>query len=1256
MYNLNKTIMRKRFTLALLSLLLVPLAMMAQTVTIRGNNGSMVAALASGYEDLGYKSGGFATWQHEQLSMVLTTADRTALTPNMQLDNPANNLYVADEKMQICKGDGAGYVSLSLPKGYRFTSYTIVFSRPNKVTKGEGQGNTITFNSSSSQSSTFGETGSDFGTYITQGTVAQGNGTATITRTEGAGGSMSNVLYFKLGPTRDGLELITLESAEFRFTAEENYSPVGPTTNVSNVSAVDVPFYTSKVDYGRIEQTYNDYGASRISYTSANVTDLQGYFKLYEAESLTDGTGIDGVQGKVAETKTGTISSAGNYFKLGRTGQEQVYFLETPDYVEVSDGTQVPVGYRIVGAKFEAANKAGNRNFYITYDVEGRWSTTTYYLGTNGRFSTTETRWEIDQDGYISSNGLYLYWNNNNASTQREKPVGYGEFEIYNGKIRMRDWPTYYVRCLAQGWMNPTYYGRISNTDGEDATYSQIQDQTVSVNNNFTVKVYDKTGKAEVPQTDAEGNVVYEQAVDEQGNPRTDEEGNPIYVQETDEDGNPLTDEDGNPVYKQVLNPVYKPVMIANPNIQTITINSENTSGSVELNDLNNDAVKFGVSGVGLVRATLTLQALDPYLNSMDVVCQDEGKHVTITQPFTAADFSVNGGVFHFYLPEDLEGKKVNISFANLSSEYMDETYDGGKEECNSRINFVKSAHYNEFGASNNSLYNNRDEAADAKKDRLSVEWAGTAKFKFNNADEVGTNGGTLAEYPFSLEAYGKEGGKFEKIQFTVAETDQNMVRYVFTTDETRYNIAPTTAIQHRAYAFYEMDVHVQSKTYTPNVKFTKVYDKTLYRDNDGKVQTGSFYGVEVTAKDADGKAGYSSSATIFKIIDTAVKGTSEAADVTETVNGTTKKIGSYEGKASDLTSSKQLIYLDFSKLAGVYQITDEQHSDMPAFSATNAANCLIYLPKGSSASNNNVAAMSEDGKTFTAVADVVLTDMQPFYSLYDVQVLPTRQATYQRGITKDSYGNAQHFSIIMPYQLKVVDGIHTNVDGSTFTVHSMQPTNAIALVDGSAYAYMPALSEVTTTTPNMPYFIQMPSEVAENTITITQEGTLIKATKSSTEGAEAVTYNSNYTLTGPSSTGDVNDGTAFGKYSFTPTGTYAGIEVPKDDKIFYFANNEFVNSVDYKYAGGKIKFAPFRAYLATTGSRMTPMIHNMEVVFGENPNSETDGIDMPAVPVDVDMNAPVFDLQGRKMADGLKDAHLAKGIYVINGVKVIVK
>ncbi len=114
----------------------------AQNVTIKATNGSTIAAVKNGgATDTFFGAGGFATWQHEQLSMVLTTSDGTALTPNQQLDNPANNLFTSGNHMQIAKGqaDGANvcYVSLSLPKGYRFTGYNIVFSKSTD-TKGSG--------------------------------------------------------------------------------------------------------------------------------------------------------------------------------------------------------------------------------------------------------------------------------------------------------------------------------------------------------------------------------------------------------------------------------------------------------------------------------------------------------------------------------------------------------------------------------------------------------------------------------------------------------------------------------------------------------------------------------------------------------------------------------------------------------------------------------------------------------------------------------------------------------------------------------------------------------------------------------------------------------------------------------------------------------------------------------------------------------------------------------------------------------------
>ena len=92
MYNLNKTIMRKRFTLALLSLLLVPLAMMAQSVTVEPSTGNLIVALTEGTE-VGFTGGWGAMWRHEQLPLSLTVSDYADLTDGGEIARPAGNLY-----------------------------------------------------------------------------------------------------------------------------------------------------------------------------------------------------------------------------------------------------------------------------------------------------------------------------------------------------------------------------------------------------------------------------------------------------------------------------------------------------------------------------------------------------------------------------------------------------------------------------------------------------------------------------------------------------------------------------------------------------------------------------------------------------------------------------------------------------------------------------------------------------------------------------------------------------------------------------------------------------------------------------------------------------------------------------------------------------------------------------------------------------------------------------------------------------------
>jgi hypothetical protein len=146
----------------------------AQNVTIKATNGSTIPARKDGgAKDTFFGAGGFATWQHEQLSMVLTTSDGTVLTPNEQLDNPANNLFTSGNYMQIGKGQVNGanvcYISLSLPKGYRFTGYEIKFK---KSTETKGSGDTaISFDSP--VTSSFGETDKTFSSYKTFATVTK---------------------------------------------------------------------------------------------------------------------------------------------------------------------------------------------------------------------------------------------------------------------------------------------------------------------------------------------------------------------------------------------------------------------------------------------------------------------------------------------------------------------------------------------------------------------------------------------------------------------------------------------------------------------------------------------------------------------------------------------------------------------------------------------------------------------------------------------------------------------------------------------------------------------------------------------------------------------------------------------------------------------------------------------------------------------------------------------------------------------------
>ena len=324
-----------------------------------------------------------------------------------------------------------------------------------------------------------------------------------------------------------------------------------------------------------------------------------------------------------------------------------------------------------------------------------------------------------------------------------------------------------------------------------------------------------------------------------------------------------------------------------------IEVNSNNATGSIDLGLLNNDAIKFEIlgsqtdgsfentGGMALITVDLYLQALNPYIDKMDIVCHDNRDVLQLTQTFTANNFSVAGDRFIFYVPEDYGNEDLTFTFSGLYSKYGDYTYYDGTGRGNARYSFVRSPYFITVDGNtggNKGLYDNEAYSPDhTYGDKVYTSNAGKYRFKFNNAEDLAAAGsqttGYLTEYPFSVKTYlntenpgdptayypvlpSSDKGTFIDCVLNASKADQKSgTYYVFTADETRWNIAPTDGWQHRYYAFYRMEIELVAKTFNPDLKYTKIYDKTLYTDETGDKED-SMWGLTLDVSDIDVNTG----------------------------------------------------------------------------------------------------------------------------------------------------------------------------------------------------------------------------------------------------------------------------------------------------------------------------------------------------------------------------------------------------------------
>ena len=1167
-----------------------------QNVTISPSSGHLIAALT--YEnEVGFQNGWSALWRHNQLPLSLHVSDKPDLTASGVLKDPAGNIRLDTERNLYVLMGGSSvttHMSFSLPKGFRFTGYRMVLLNDMNGKKNYGGFDLKAINKR------MYETNSSFSinSPLASTAVMSGDNDSkeyVIERTSKTASDMGNNLYFYFWRASNALYGATIKSIELYFTAEAEFRaegvPGSPDEIISDgVNMVGTEFTTGKLDLGIIKpNTKND--KTYYSYDYQNVIDLTAKNWLYQEDAVKGDTLPETAgSGNIQVLKNGEQL----YYALGNG----TYYIETPTETKNQNGKTIPLGYRITGAQINAHYGTQADASTIPYDgkmgtISARWNGTTYYLQTNGTWDTGYVeQWTLTKTGKLQSGNYYLSVQKNTYTLWGQQYVEY----IANGTTDINEASTFTITN------NHVTYGNLtlSITDEDQARFMEKDD----LYNNFAA---------------------------------------------------------WNKVNSSTTNPAFTPydfqLSLYGTNgttaVSTVSVSSSNKNATAEVDGLNNDAVKFTISGLAdgtkaLITYNLTMEQLNPFVNTLDIVCHsNKAEGLKITQQFTSNDFQVAGGEFIFYIPSDFVGEsnKCKFTFENLTSKYMDASY-GHATTGNARNYLVKSPYYNTYG-DGKQYEATGDEPAD---DKVHTSMCGNAPFKYNNAADLEASGttataSTLEEYPYTEARYVEQGGSFtEDIEIRV--NDPGKKCYLITGDETRYNIAPTTALEHRYYAYYLMDIQLLVKDYDAKCVLTELYKNTCYEGNADK----PMYGGRFEAYES-GHSG-----------DPAYLIPSERAYLT--VDMMKNALESALGEKSAQTD--QVLYLDYTNL---YSVLVESKESMAAMKGKLNPNCLIFFPERTTYDENNYVQMTKSGG-FRACKNIVITDKQPFYSPYKITVPAENYASYTRKVTNPLNGKATLATLVLPFSIELSDGVHSN-GSCSFKLAQMVAEKCLDIDNetgsvGTDFYGKASFKTVDAarTTPNTPYMVIVKKESTDDdtSFEILQYGSDIYATPDNMNKED-------YTFVGETATGSIHSST----YNFTNYGSYAGKMLDKTIGWFYFAQGKFYNSKNLSSKYNHVYVLPFRAYYGYTLTGAKDMA-GFVVSFDEptsidaTPTIGGDGLRLEAsrgsltlsasraMPVSIASAAGVVVWRACMERGSRQTVALTAGLYIVNGKKVIIR
>ena len=1163
-------------------LLTVGMAAAAQTVSISPKTGNVISAVSYGNESHIQNYGGI--WVHDQLPLTLLTSDEAILTDDGLVKKHANNVGVEEGKLGLISGHGTikNHMTLSLPKGYRFTSYKIVLNYENWHEDNDAV------------ATTFRETKRDFATNYASVNVEKNAKKITLTRTSMSGDDMGNILYF-LQDHENGHSTVSVESFTITFECTDKFNEslhAGKTELANPVSCIALPFQTHRTDLGEIKETTKE-GYRSYKYNYENVKDLSADFLLYDKDGVVNGTAEAGRVGD------GAISSVYYNGQLTFVGlKNNTYWLETPTDAITQNGTRTPVGYRIVGARLLYANNAKSigfqkgDNIYIT-DGNGK------YMNYQLKFTNTMVVWTYGADGKVSTK---------------------------SGN------KTYYLRHYTGSFLFPTVSLRTTTKADQASVYN-----TKGLN-----LFYGSVENAYIISYDASGNAVYDK----------DPKDNAVVVNanptETSTTGFTikLYDKTGEAVAQQAK------------------VDANHVEGDLVLEKINNDAIKLQIEGLeeeqeAFVCFQVQLEALNPYIDKMDITCTQPSGGQALKKQYLADDFTIGtDGKVDFGVPSNFGTTGLKFAFDGLHSKSADETYPAGQVGEYSRFHFVKSEYYNLI---DENLQDHSSDAADYDYNKkIRVDLAGDKAFRCNNSDKfkAGTTGSETfyyEEYRYSNAEYNKQGGHWKEM---VANSDDDyMKRYIVVCDETRYNIAPTTTPRHAIYAYYSTDLKLTTVDYTPEITYTKVYDDAVIPTGPDK---NYYVGATLRLKDNAGSllpegTGYAYTKQIIDQIN---------ADIAA-------------HKTNAPVDADHILYFDASKINSLlFSSNNAAWGQLEDLKRDLGMNALIFLPTGVTDNHDNVASKSLSGDDFIAENNIVLEDQWPFFSPYDIRINAANEVSYKRFVANNN-DTKQWVSIVLPFTVAVdtETGQYINEDDKCdFTFFKMNTTDAFSkpnqsgeLIFTDIDAHFSPCTGVSTTQPNDAYIVridraEMTEKEAKLMFILRQRGSTIVKTPVGR------------TIQGAASSGTINDQNMV----LTPQATFSGAEVDKTKGIFYFNKDKFVSSLALNMSN-TVKVLPFRSYYDCTG--MGTGKRNIRYInISLEPNNATTDIQevtskttnagfvfssqagQLTVKATKDLRVNVRNVSGQTIdVKALKagESHSVKlpsGIYVVNGTKVLVR